>query len=481
LRREAYQSNIRIDWEFGEGYTFTSLTAFHSNKIQNILDLNYRDGRQFPNPLSFIAGFPFGRDDLRPDWNTTLLNQSEQEDFSQELRVTSPQDARLRWTAGFNYFDAYSPGGTVYGNLFIGPFFTATIIERDVSTPAVFGAVYYDIRDNLTLGVEARWQRDEIKEHVVVTSQSLPPPPDAEYFSAEFESFAPRVSLNYNYADNSTLYGLFSRGYRPGRFNTALATASDETLEVLAAVCPACQLEVEEEQLDNYEIGIKSTWLDGRARTTISIYYDEWINGQVANSIPVFVNGTANLIGVTLNNGAAKLKGLEFEGQWAATDNFTLSGSLGYNDTELTSYVCGDCNLNYGSFGGVEGNELPSAPSITYTLSGQYNNSLNLKSMSGNWDWFGRFDFAHQGSRKVDYSNVAETAAYDNLNVRLGIRSEAITIEAFVLNATDNDEFLAGFLGVDLFTFGAGPSQMNEFRVGVPVPRSWGVRGTYRF
>ena len=55
-------------------------------------------------------------------------------------------------------------------------------------------------------------------------------------------------------------------------------------------------------------------------------------------------------------------------------------------------------------------------------------------------------------------ANTAETTAYENVNLRIGMRSEAMTIEAFVLNATDNDEFIAGFLGVDLFTFGAGPS-----------------------
>ena len=89
-------------------------------------------------------------------------------------------------------------------------------------------------------------------------------------------------------------------------------------------MAPDAALEIEEEQLDNYEIGVKSTWLDGRARTTVAIYHDEWIDGQVVNSIPIQVGGVANLISVTLNNGDATLQGLEFEGTWLATDNFTL-------------------------------------------------------------------------------------------------------------------------------------------------------------
>ena len=137
----------------------------------------------------------------------------------------------------------------------------------------------------------------------------------------------------------------------------------------------------------------------------------------------------------------------------------------------------------YGSFDGVEGNELPAAPSFTYTVSGQYTDQLNLKAFEGgNWEWYGRFDWAHQGERQVDYSNVAQTAAYDNLNLRAGIRNENLSIEAFMLNATDHGEFIAGFRGINVFSFtGFGGPDQNMLRVAAPIPRSWGVRATYQF
>ncbi len=476
LKREAYQGHVRVDWDFGNGYTLTSLTARHWDKSQNIIDLNYRDGRQVPNPL-----FRFNPA-LRPDWNTTLLIQGDQEDFSQEFRITSPQGERFRWVVGFNYFDAHSPGGTVYGNLIFGPFFTAAITERNVETPAVFGAAYFDITDKLTLTAEARWQRDKITEEVKLNVQQMVPDPP-EVLSGTFKSFSPRVSLDYNYSDDSTVYALFSRGFRPGRFNAVLNNAPQGVIDALRAVAPEANLLIKEEQLDNYEIGIKSTWLNSRARTTLSVYYDEWIDGQVLNSIAFEADGVANLIGITLNNGKAELKGVEFEGTWLATDNFTLSGSLGLNDTKIEAYVCGDCNEVYGSFDGVEGNKLPSTPSITYTVSGQYTDQVNLNVLGGgNWDWYGRFDWAHQGKRQVDYSNIAQTAAYDNLNLRLGLRNEELTIEAFLLNATDSDEFIAAGRGINLFSFtGFGGPNQNMIRVAAPIPRRWGVRTMYNF
>ena len=82
----------------------------------------------------------------------------------------------------------------------------------------------------------------------------------------------------------------------------------------------------------------------------------------------------------------------------------------------------------------------------------------------------------------MDYSNVTETSAYDNLNLRLGFTNENFMIEAFVLNATDNDEFNQATLGIDLFTFtGFGGPDKNATRLSTPRPREYGVRATYRF
>ena len=129
LRREASQATLRIDYEFDNGYTFSSLSAYHDNKQMNIIDLNYRDFRDrstigapnstFPvpvDPFTFCLirmGFDASR--CNTSWKNTLNVHGEDEDWSQEFRVTSPQDRRFRWSAGVNIFDAHQPGSSVYG------------------------------------------------------------------------------------------------------------------------------------------------------------------------------------------------------------------------------------------------------------------------------------------------------------------------------------------------------------------------------
>ncbi len=473
-RRQAYQATIRVDYDFGDGYSFSALSAHHRDKSANLIDLNYRDARDLPNPFFVSEAVT----PTRLPWrNTLLMSQSRSRDWSQELRITSPQDDRFRWTAGVNYLYAKQPGGTVYGNLILGPFFTAAITRQEAETPSVFGALYYDVADNLTISAEARYQWDKISQQPIIGTNGLPVTGVAgQELKETFKSFSPRVSIDYKYTDDSTVYALFSRGYRPGGFNAGLVTSSQEVIDALRAVVPNAGISYEEEKVDNYELGLKSTWLDGRARTTIAAYYMEWLNGQAQNSIPIVANGVANLIGLTVNNGLAKLKGFEFEGQVQATENLTVTGMVGYNHTKIGFFPCSECNNVLGTFDAT-GNKLPTVPEITWALSGEYTDQLTSE-----MDWFTRLDWTHTGKKQTDFSNLAQVAPFEMVNIRAGIRNENMSLEAYVQNALGENEFIHGLQGTDLFNFIFGPVPgAREIRVSLPKPRAWGVRATYNF
>src|SRR5690606_36036420 len=99
-----------------------------------------------------------------------------------------------------------------------------------------------------------------------------------------FESFSPRVTIDYRIADGQLLYGTVSRGFKPGGFNAVLPTLDP----ALAAQVPAgFNVFYEEEQLDNYEIGHKGSWLDHNLVTTLAVYRMQLTGGQVTT--PVFL------------------------------------------------------------------------------------------------------------------------------------------------------------------------------------------------
>ena len=485
IRRKASQADLRVDWEFGGGYSLTSLTATHFDKTMTIIDLNYRDATNLPNPFFTTATAA-----TRVPWRQFIqISQGRLKDVSQEVRLTSPTDRRFRWTGGFNYIELYTPGGTVYGIAPTGPNFSSAITEQKVRTPSGFAGLYFDLTDTLTISAEGRYQEDKIKQRPKIGTNGQPVTGvGAQTLSATYYSFNPRVSVDWNYAPDSTIYALYSKGTRPGGFNSGLVTSTPATIAALVAVVPNAGIEYEEEELVNYEVGWKSTWLDGRARTQVTIYKDDWKNGQVSSSVPVNVGGTTNLIPLVVNNGTAELQGLEFEGEIRVTEGLRIAATMGYNKTEVKSFGiqagglpnCADCFNAYGSFAGVIGNDLPTAPKITYSVSADYTHKLN-----SNLDWFARADLTHQGKKYTDLSNVAWVGASDLLNLKVGVRNEKYTIEAFVNNVTDDDTLLAALPGVDVFTFGVstlpGNFFKNEFRFSAPLPRSYGVRFGYNF
>jgi outer membrane receptor protein involved in Fe transport len=168
----------------------------------------------------------------------------------------------------------------------------------------------------------------------------------------------------------------------------------------------------------------------------------------------VALPGFTNLITVTVNNGEADLQGIEFEGQLQATRQLKLSGTFAYNKSELVSYGvgsggnCADCNLVYGNFGGALGNRLPTTPKITYSLSAEYGDKLTAKT-----DWYSRVDWMHQGEKYTDFSNVAWVGASNNMNARIGVRNEQLSLELFGNNLTNNKVVTTALLGIDAFTF----------------------------
>jgi len=92
------------------------------------------------------------------------------------------------------------------------------------------------------------------------------------------------------------VYGLWSVGYSPGGFNASIVGQSAAISAQLAAL--GSQLTFKQEKLTNFEGGLKSTWADGRVRTTLDGYFDKWQNGQVANSLSVIApNGATQTPG----------------------------------------------------------------------------------------------------------------------------------------------------------------------------------------
>ncbi len=460
FRQVTTTAHLNIDYSLASGWDISSIAALHKTQRQSVSPQQFRDARYTVNPN--YPRVPL----VTPYLGTIAAGQEIQYDGSEEIRVTSPQRERLRGTVGANWYYTRNPGSTQ------GGFQPATVAligsqaRAVTSTPAVFGGIYYDLIEKLTVSAEARYQWDKIS----ATAKTPAPGP---LLQSTYKSFSPRVTLDYKYAPNSTAYALWSRGYRPGGFNTTLVGQPASTLAQLSAA--GAGTTYEQEKLDNFEIGLKSTWMGNRLQTRIDGYLEKWRNGQITQTLNANTpTGGVFVASLITNIGAVDLRGIEAEANAAITDHFSVKATFNWQDSKIKQYVS-VITLRINNSTQVNGNKFPKAPLVTWTLTPTYTDHL-----AGDWDWFARADWKHRGKYYTDVSNVAWLDANDLFDLHIGVKNKNLMLEIYGSNLTNDMHFLTAAQGNDTLCCSTGTT-VNGIHLALPNKRAFGIKGSYSF
>lgn len=462
LKRHATQAVLSLDYEFNNGMSVSTITGYNDNKLQTISDQTQQDTSGIPNTLAaFIPN-------VRPFVNWLFRIDSLNEDFSQEFRLASDDQDRFSWMLGANYFWQKNQGSVgcdcPFGQLSFGGG------DSRVETKSIFGSASYDITDQLVLNLEGRYQWDEI------TGGSLATGLDPN-LNNTFKNFLPRVILDYKPTEDMTLYATFSRGSQPGGFNGFLLNESPEVVAQVEAITGA-GLTFDEEELDNYELGFKGSFLDGRMQLSSAVYYAQWKNQIISDIVQAELPnmpGTFTILRPATNRGKTDLYGVELEVSYRATNNLTLSGQFALNDSEIKEFRCQTCEVDITGSTDVTGNRLPEVSNTNASASLAYRDNF-----SNDYEWFFRSDYIFKGSAWATPANLAKTGVTHRVNVRLGLESDNLRIEGYVTNLFDDKTYTTLERFFDLTT-SSQPVRDNSFPVGLPDRRKWGVRTTYDF
>ena len=170
-----------------------------------------------------------------------------------------------------------------------------------------------------------------------------------------------RASLDWRVTDDVMLFATYAEGFRPPVTNrNAGLAAANQAGPFEGYAVPAIATT---DDLDNYELGIKSEWLDGRLRVNATAFYSEISNLQTSRFDP---SNVAFLVFIE-NVGDAEILGLDADFAWMLTDQLTISGAVSFLDTELKSV-----NPQLDGIAVPEGSELPFAPSFAGNLRATY-------------------------------------------------------------------------------------------------------------
>lgn len=413
---------FKFDWET-DFATLTGITGYTN------LDEAYRGDLDFSNPVDDPGGF------LGFGFQAAQGQDLFVELISQELRLVSPDDQRLRWIVGGYYihtdrklrtrafFDLDNTAGQIDD-----PALRLVDLNEDNDNAAwaIFGQAEVDITDALSAAVALRYDRDR-REQMDLNSGLIR--------EASFDSVQPKITLTYRADDDRLIYASWGTGFRSGGFNApGIPIFADETL-------------------DTFEAGVKTRWADGRLVVNGAFFY------SFVDDFQFFFVDAATASQVISNIDEVEIFGFELEFQALLAEGFEVFGALGTTDSEITASSL---------FPGSVGNKTPKTTDYTLNLGFQYRREL-ANGVAG----FLRVDYEHRGNKAWQIDNDDIQKELDFVNLRVGVEGERWGLYFWGRNLTD-EQFYTDF----------NPMQFSGLDVDLAFlgpPRSFGAEGRFRF
>lgn len=232
-------------------------------------------------------------------------------------------DGRLEYLLGAYYFDESADGSTITRFPANVAASSDTFVTIDNRAYALFGQATYrpDFLEGLYFTPSLRWSRDERKATLQiirypVAGGTIVGP--VGHGDESFSNVSPGFVVGYDVNDDVMVYARWAQGYKTGGYN------------VRASTIASFEQGFDEETLNSYEIGLKSSWLDDRLRANIigfvTKYDDIQLNVQVDPVNPGITD--------TLNAGKATIKGVELDITARPVEGLTLNLSYAYLDAK---------------------------------------------------------------------------------------------------------------------------------------------------
>lgn len=413
---------------------------------------------------------------------TGLLQSSfedRNEDYSGEFKVLSPQDEALSGLAGVYYYKQTNKDRNRSLGLFGGPYAAdgSDFDTNKVNNWAVYAQLQYEVTDQLTVTAEGRYGEDDIE---TIGSGGLTA-------SATFNSFTPRVTVDYQMNDDTLLYALVAKGNKPGDIN-GLFFGQDISEASRAVGLAAGQDTVDEEEAWTYEIGAKNTLWDGRATLNVSAYYIDWSNQQLTEIITITdENNAPTTAAILVNVGESEIYGGEIEASIQATEELSFTFGYGLADSKIKVFndadialITGEDDPDLANGGNASGNQLPKQPKHTLSLSGTYRDAL-----TNDVDWFFTTDLNIESKRYTEVGNFSHTGDLYRMNMRIGLDAENWRVTGYVNNAL-NDLTANNILRFRDYRTAFGERAFNGqrwrgFFFNQPRGRDFGVNVQYSF
>ena len=390
-------AEVNIDVAFGEG-TITNILAWRDLEFSATFD---PDG---------LGGFPA----------TFSRIQTYQDQLSNELRYAGMfNDGKISLTTGafwftqdVQYFD--ERGGIGFGG------------EQEHTAVGYFLQTDINLNETVVLTLGGRYSKEDKDAKVA----SFSPPAglcDLNTLKCTFDfkddedwdSFTPKVGLQWLPNDNMQAYITWTKGFRSGNYNLR---------NTVPGVDPG---PVDQEEVDAYEMGFKADWLDGKIRTNIAVFRNEISDMQREVNLPA--PPPVNNVQLIRNTADATIDGIELEVIAAITDSLLITAHYGYLDgtyDDIWFDLTGDGVIDDADYD----LDIPRLAPKTWGI------SLNHELEIGGFGYLSsRVSFNHRDEAAFTDNNVGMLSEADivDASIAFTMLDEHLTLSVFGKNLTD--------------------------------------------
>jgi iron complex outermembrane recepter protein len=418
---------------------------------------------------------------------------------SHELRVSTPDEWRIRGLVGlfwenyriqasqnFSYGQeeaGFAPFGPISGTTEVfdpsqrpaGTVFIADL-TRGYKQRAAFGEITFEILPG-TLTLTAGTRFYHFDNYLKGQSDSqygcrnidpcVPPSGGFTFFneSQVNSGHKDKVTLSWKPLGDVLLYATYSEGFRPGGFNRGNGILSPKSPLYGKFSIPQFY---DSDNLKNYEVGWKTQWFEHRLQLNAAVYQENWSNVQLGIYDPSLYGNSEFIV----NGPNYRVRGIEPDLTWRATDQLTINASGAWNSSSQTnqpSLVGSTGVISLFPTNGL-GSSLANAPPFQANIRARYEHPF------ADYHLYAQAAAHHTAH---SYANVItqgafgspnyDLAGYSTYDAALGVNRGAWEVEAFVQNLSDTraEIFISSTSAVKLTT-------TNQ-------PRTAGVRFSYRF
>ncbi|MFT3975835.1 MAG: TonB-dependent receptor [Sphingomonas bacterium] len=431
-----------VNWDIGPA-TITSVTAWR------FWDWNPSNDRDY-------IGLPI---------TTVSANPSQQDQFSQELRLGSNGKHAVDYTVGLFFFHQKID---TQGLQVQGPAASAWLLNptsagaKDPATldgltarntigfrntsAALFGKLTWHVNDRLSISPGLRLnydKKDGSYVSVVTNGQGSTNLTADQRGVLAPQSYAPKfdnwnvsgdITAAYDFTPDVHGYATYARSYKSGGINLSGLPLDANNNPILSTAT------VKPETVNHYELGLKTQFLDRRATVNLAGFWTDIDDYQATvNNYQLAV-----LRGYLANAGKVRTRGIELDSAFRPSAGLNLYVNAAFTDAKYVRFTNAPCapelsgGTNSAPYCDISGQRLPGVSKWAFSYGAEYNWPLGE----------GQVYLGYDGSYRSDFSSNPTPSAYMDIdgyalsNFRLGYRKrDRFNAFVWVRNAFDQNYF----------------------------------------